>query len=144
MSVTHEALKDLEAVARELESRGEKELAARVARSAVALGSTVDRQSELMTTGEAARKLGIRSVNTVKQWAHAGKLRGFRLGGRMLITAESVRAMLDSADLARQHAFQRALRESSAPFGDGDPDDLPMSLTRTGRKPWESNAPVRA
>ena len=143
MSTTQEALSDLEAVARELEDRGEADLAARVARSAAALKPGADEQAGALTTGQAAKELGIRSVNTIKQWAHSGKLRGFRLGGRMFITAESVRAMKDSALLDRQRAFEREIDEALAPFGD-DGDDLPTTLTTAGRRPWESDAPARA
>jgi len=49
---------------------------------------------ELVTTGEAARRLQVRSINTVKRWVAEGLLVGYRIGGRVLVTAASVDAVV--------------------------------------------------
>jgi hypothetical protein len=43
-----------------------------------------------MTTGQAARALGIASLNTIKSWVRAGLLEGFQRGGRVMVSRASV------------------------------------------------------
>ena len=80
----------------------------------------------LMTTGEAARLLGIRSVNTIKRWAADGLLEGYRRGARILVTRSSVDAMLSDSRLERFKARQRELDEVLSIFDAGD-EPLPQS-----------------
>ena len=67
-------------------------------------------EPELLTTGQAARALGVRSVNTVKQWVRQGTLEGVRRGSRLLVLRSSVDRLRDegkvghgaSGDAARE------------------------------------------
>src|SRR5688572_14409644 len=99
------SLVQLDAVADELTRRGEADLA-RKTREAVAALRTADAGSDFVTTGEAARLLGVRSINTVKNWVREGMLEGSQVGGRMKVSRESIERMLTSAVLARERAWE--------------------------------------
>lgn len=131
---------ELDAIARELTSAGRQQLASRLARAAgrvrgrAPLGDT----GPLLTTGEAAAALGVRSVNTVKRWVQDGLLEGCRRGGRILITERSVRRMVDSAPVQGQRVFEGEIDQVHAAFGleeAGTP--APATAAWSGRKPWE-------
>ena len=47
------------------------------------------RRGEFLTTGEAAERLGV-SIPTVKRWIERGALLGAPMGGRWLVSPESV------------------------------------------------------
>ena len=82
----------LESLAENLTERDEMDLAQKV-RSLIAElrdGPVADPTGGVMTTGEAARFLGVRSVFTIKRWAREGILDGYQRGGRILISRESV------------------------------------------------------
>lgn len=51
------------------------------------------RQEGLITTGEAAERLGI-SIPTVRRWCERGALAGVNMGTRWLVYAESVERVL--------------------------------------------------
>ena len=125
----------------ELQRRGISDLAA-VLDQAIAELQTPDAEavSELMTTGEAAQRLGVRSVNTVKRWAADGILEGFRRGGRVLVSRQSVERLREDSRLTVRQRRERALDEALAPFDAGD--ELPSSEPATwdGRRPWATNA----
>jgi excisionase family DNA binding protein len=143
MSSIPESLEKLQQIANELEARGDASLSARLGREVAILREQTS-PPKLMTTGEAARALGIRSVSTIKRWAQDGKLEGFRRGGRVLVSARSVAAMAESSLIAREQAFDRALDEAYAPFGIDGAEIPALGAAWSGRKPWESNAPARS
>src|SRR6266498_2238420 len=106
MDAVSESLDKLERLARELDQRGETSLAEQVEREVATIRAQTS-SPKLMTTGEAAAALGIRSVNTIKRWAQDGKLEGFRRGGRVLVSARSVAALAESSLITREHEFER-------------------------------------
>jgi len=77
-----------------------------------------------MTTGEVARALGV-SVQTVKNWGDAGRLRVVQMGGRHYVAREDLLAYLDGL---------RARPRPPGPFDEPGVDDtrvravLPVSL----------------
>lgn len=54
---------------------------------------TLGRSSELLTTGEAASRLGV-SIPTIKRWIERGTLAGGHMGGRWLVSPASVEELL--------------------------------------------------
>jgi excisionase family DNA binding protein len=126
----------------ELERRGIDDLAQALDQAIADLSApSPPSPGELITTGEAARLLGIRSVNTIKRWAADGILEGYRRGARILVTRASVDAMQADSRLERHKARERALDEALAPFDVGD-EPLPRSdVLWEGRKPWEQHDP---
>ena len=143
MDPVQNSLSKLEQLAHELACRGDAELAERIG-SEVAVLRAETAPPKLMTTGEAAEALGIRSVNTIKRWAQDGKLEGFRRGGRVLVSARSVAALAESSLIGRERAYERELDEALAPFDGGDGEVPELGLTWSGRKPWSSDAPARS
>lgn len=139
MNKADSAVEDLERLAHELQERGEKAMAKRIERALAALEGD-RRGSEVMTTGEAAQALGIRSVNTIKRWASDGLLEGFRRGGRVLVSRASVEAIKNHAALGKQVAFERELDEALSPFDIGDEPAPETSATWIGRRPWDHDA----
>jgi excisionase family DNA binding protein len=125
----------------ELQRRGISDLAAVLDQAIIELQTPgTESASELITTGEAARLLGVRSVNTVKRWAADGILDGFRRGGRVLVSRASVERLLNDSRLSVHQQRERDLDEALAPFDAGD--ELPTSEPATwdGRRPWAKNA----
>jgi hypothetical protein len=101
-----EAIPDrLEHVATELTERGQKDLASEV-RSVVAdlRESAATELPPMLTTGQAAQALGIRSVFTIKRWVREGILDGQRRGSRIFVTRESVERLLRSPTVAEERA----------------------------------------
>lgn len=143
MSKAGTAIQDLKKVARELEDRGDSKLARRVGRAVAALLDGEETAPELLTTGEAAQELGIRSVNTIKRWASQGLLDGFRRGGRVLVSRASVEKMKGHTSVSQEIVFERELDEALDPFDFGDEPVPDLSATWVGRKPWEQNAGTR-
>ena len=124
----------------ELQRRGISDLAAVLDQAIADLQAPESKPaSELLTTGEAARLLGVRSVNTVKRWAADGILDGFRRGGRVLVSRQSVGRLLENSRLSVHQQRERELDDALAPFDAGD--DLPPeeSATWDGRRPWATD-----
>jgi excisionase family DNA binding protein len=99
-----------------LRARGDDRVAAVVERLIAAaqesaVRSTVLRPPDLLTTGQAARALGV-SVQTIKNWAAAGKLRTTRLGGRTMVDREGLLAYLDGLRTARASDLAGPRRET--------------------------------
>lgn len=143
MSDVDAGLAELDRVVRELDSRGDTELAGR-ARAAVASVRAATAPADLVTTGEAAALLGVRSINTVKRWARDGMLDGFQVGGRVKVTRASVEQLLASATVGQQRAYERDLAEVLDAFDAGDDALPPSELPHIGRAPWSPIAQRRS
>ena len=91
---------------RELYARGQAERARAV--EAVLSQALAGREpagsprSEYLTTGQAARALGV-SLQTIKNWVAAGHLGAVRLGGRLLVPRGAIQAYLDKLRAAQHH-----------------------------------------
>jgi excisionase family DNA binding protein len=98
--------------------------------------------SELLaTTGEAAQALGVRSVNTIKRWAHEGRLQGVRRGGRIKVTWDSIRQMANSPTLHAEQQFERDLGAKLGVFGVDEEETPRLTGAWRGRSPWDRTAP---
>lgn len=58
-----------------------------------AVRTLASRRGEFLTTGEAAERLGV-SIPTVKRWIERGALLGGPVGGRWLVSPESVEQLV--------------------------------------------------
>lgn len=96
----------------------------------------------LISTGEAAQLLSVRSVNTIKRWAREGLLEGFQRGGRVLVSRRSVERLLTSPPLAQQRAVEQRLSADLSGFGADEPPDEPLDAAWQGRKLWEQPTPA--
>jgi hypothetical protein len=146
---------ELRAIKSELEERGASDLSERVERiiadvneHAEAPRTATEGQSdgpverlEMMSTGEAAEILGIKSVNTIKRWVRLGLLEGFRRGGRVVVSKRSVQQMADMPAVRWEKDFDRRM-EDAADFGANEDEltqDSAASMVWSGRKPWEQD-----
>ncbi len=93
----------------------------------------------VMTTGQAARCLGIRSVNTIKRWAREGYLEGFRRGGRVFVSTRSVEHLRDRRQLREQIQAEVAVSDDLRAFGEEEEAVRPLGATWEGRRPWAAN-----
>src|SRR6266508_4547211 len=66
-----------------------------------ALGALARPRRGFLTTGEAADQLGI-SIPTVKRWIERGTLDGGPVGGRWLVSSESVERILRVRNVLRE------------------------------------------
>lgn len=134
----------LEGISRRLEEQGKGDLAQEI-KEVVGLlrrpSEGIEPPGGVITTGEAARMLGVRSINTVKRWAREGLLEGFRRGGRIVISRRSVERMLQSPEVAEQRTLEAELAASLEPLG--TEEEIPSVLPWTGRKPWAKDADGR-
>jgi len=122
----------------ELERRGIEDLAQALDQAIADLSPpSPPASAELITTGKAARLLGVRSVNTIKCWVDDGILEGYRRGARILVTRASVEAMLTDSRLARHKDRQQELDEVLSMFDAGDEPLRPSDVLWEGHKPWE-------
>lgn len=81
--------------------------------------------SDVLTTGQAAAALGVRSVNTVKQWVRDGTLDGFRRGSRILVLKDSVVRLQNDGEAQRGEAVRTISRTR---MGDGKNRDVLSEL----------------
>jgi excisionase family DNA binding protein len=94
----------------------------------------------VLTTGQAADALGVRSVNTIKRWVHDGLLEGFRLGGRVMVSQRSVQQFADKSITSGQRAWEDRVAAALEPFDAAENDELPSEdMTWVGRRPWEND-----
>lgn len=143
MTVADDAVQSLRDLARELQEDGQVERAARLAASISAIEMQgAEATGELLTTGEAAEVLGVKSVNTIKRWVTDGLLEGHRRGGRVLVSKQSVDALRARSIVARRVAVERRIQDAFTPFDDGDDAASPTDLRTAweGQKPWEQPA----
>lgn len=131
-----EPLTRLATVAAQLEAEGQVELAREVMVALDELQHQASSPADLLTTGEAASLLGIRSLNTIKRWAAAGLLEGYPRGGRVLVTRASVERLLRSPTLAEQRAWEQRVDQALAPFDLSAEPLPPIGAAHAGRKPW--------
>ena len=98
ISLARETVQDLYA-------RGEEERARALEAVLAAAPAAAEREpsprSEYMTTGQAARALGV-SLQTVKNWVAAGHLTAVRLGGRLLVPRAAIHGYLDELRSGQQ------------------------------------------
>jgi excisionase family DNA binding protein len=80
------------------------------------------RRHGLLTTGEAAERLGV-SIPTVRRWIERGALDGARIEGRWLVAAEGVDRLV---------SVRKALQEVASEGFPSD-DELRSLLERAGR-----------
>lgn len=125
---TMDQVRELTDVVEHLQGTGDLEAAQKIQRVVNDLRQEARRAAaDLLTTGEAARLLGV-GINTVKRWAIAGQLQAFRRGSRVLVSRASVERLLGTPAVAEEQAFDRALEEAFAPFGpDLAAGELPTS-----------------
>lgn len=93
---------------------------------------------DLLTTGQAAQELGIRSVNTIKRWVYEGLLVGHRRGGRVLVSVDSVAKMLVSSQLTQQKRDESRLEHALEALDNIDEREVPRDEP-VGQKPWEGD-----
>lgn len=145
--VEEELLRELSSLSERLAAEGRPEAVETLRKTIRALrdaDTTTAARHNMLTTTEAAQLLGIRSVNTIKRWASDGRLEGYRLGSRVLVSRPSVERMLNDAALSRQRSYEGKLDEALAPL-DGDDEDV-GALTggaHRGRTPWSAGAAAR-
>jgi hypothetical protein len=134
----------LKTLSEELDERGAPDLARKVDEIVDMVRQQAEQeqhdQSALLTTGEAARVLGVRSINTIKRWAVEGLLDGVRRGGRLMVLAESVERMKNTPTVAMQKAAEARIEAALAPFDAGDEEIPPLTATRKRRKLGEGNS----
>ncbi len=140
MSQSEDAREKLGTLIEKVRQRGDTELAAELRSVLASLKVEASAPAEdLLSTGEAAGILGVRSINTVKRWAREGLVEGFRVGGRVKVTRRSVEALRDQPVTKDQQAFERRLDEVLAPF-DVSPEEAAAladeSMTGIGAVPW--------
>jgi excisionase family DNA binding protein len=131
----------LTTIAQRLHAAGQTALADELAGLAREVATSPSWPGDLLTPSEAATALGVRSVNTVKRWAREGRLEGYALGGRMLVSQRSVDAFRQTKEARQQRAYEHQLDEALAPF-DSTPEEIAeyTSETPPGRVPWRADA----
>lgn len=137
MGEAEAALSQLEDVSEELRQRGDDGLARRITE----IGATLRRQPAeparaLLSTGDAATMLGVRSVNTIKRWAREGLLEGYQVGGRVKVSKGSVEQMLKTPALSKQREYEREVTAALEPFDAGD-EPVETDMAHMGRTPWD-------
>jgi excisionase family DNA binding protein len=111
LRLAQETVHDLRAQGQEERARAlEAVLAAAVSAQA---GRSPESPSPYLTTGQAARALGV-SLQTIKNWVAAGRLAGVRLGGRVLVPREALRQYLDELRKARPEVQETSAADRQA------------------------------
>jgi hypothetical protein len=95
----------------------------------------------LLTTTEAARALGIRSVNTLKVLLRLEGVGAVRHGNRTMIPLAEVERLRDTVRVRQIQALDRAhdeIEELGGPEGLSEAELDELETGRPGRPPWES------
>jgi len=97
--------------------------------------------NDWITTGEAAKRLGIRSVNTVKRWINTGLLVGWHpKGGWVRVSAASVQKLLEANSIElRRLQFVKQELEATKDLGGEITQELldDLSMSKLGNLPWQ-------
>lgn len=96
--------------------------------------------TEWVSTGQAAKMLGVRSVNTIKRWAHEGKLEYRKPGSWMQISMRSIYQLLELPDpeLISIREMEHMIDETKELNVELTEDVLnDLSEERYGRLPWK-------
>jgi excisionase family DNA binding protein len=101
----------------------------------------IDSGETLLTTTEAAAKLGIRSVNTIKAMVHAGRIQARKVGTHYRIPLAEVERLQNDAAIQRLQATSRVHAQLDAELGPGmalsDEEMRILSASRPGTLPWK-------
>jgi len=133
------ALRQLDAVANELDRLGKAGLAERTRDAASALRA--DRyphgEADVVSSSEAAALLGITNVGMIDRWAREGLLEECRVGGPLRVSRRSVERLAESPVAAGQRAWEREVDEVLTVFDFGDVELPPSEASSRGRVPWD-------
>ncbi len=135
------ALRQLDAVANELDRLGKAGLAERTRDAASALrhdrNGHIDADA-MLSPAEAAEIIGIRNVGMIDRWSREGRLEGCRVGGRLCVSRRSVERLRDGPIGAGYRAHEREMDYVLSEFDAGDLElDAPVT-THAGRRPWDA------
>lgn len=99
----------------------------------------------LLTTDEAATKLGIRSVNTIKAMVHASRIQAYMVGTEYRIPLAGIERLRDDAVIQGLQASSRLHEQLDAEFGPAPvltDDELHiLEDSRPGTVPWQRADP---
>ena len=98
-------------------------------------------EQTLLSDSEAAKLLGIGSVNIVKLWCRSGQMQSIYRDGSRMIPASEIERIRDS-DLVRTERALDALHAEILDFGPEagltDEQLRDLSASRPGRLPWQA------
>jgi excisionase family DNA binding protein len=101
----------------------------------------IDSGETLLTTSEAAAKLGIRSVNTIKAIVHAGRIQARKVGTHYSIPLAEIERLQDDPAIAGLQATSRIHARLDAELGPEialtDEEMRMLSDSRPGMLPWK-------
>ena len=103
-------------------------------------------EAPLLTTSEAARALGIRSINTLKVLLRAEDIETVKVGNRTMIPLRELPRLRSSTQLSSLRALAE-MHERSAELGSDDgmsKEQLEaLRSSRPGVAPWEQETPTQ-
>ena len=94
----------------------------------------------LLSTGQVAALLGVKSRNTVKAWVRTGYIGGQQVGERWKIPMSEVERIKDSArvrDIRGSDKLHEATGDLGGPDGLTDAELRSLKASRPGRAPWD-------
>jgi excisionase family DNA binding protein len=101
----------------------------------------LDGGETLLTTSEAAAKLGIRSVNTIKAMVHAGRIHARMVGTHYRIPLTEIERLRGDPTIRGLQASSRVHEQLDAEFGPASvltDDELQiLEDSRPGTLPWQ-------